>query len=167
MPSLIKPDNELSQIGLYRRKRKAKLRAEVYTLLGNKCVCCGEDREVFLTLDHIYNNGAWDRKRVGSNVERIYLRALERTWQYQILCRNCNWAKRFGVCPHQESPQARQPDDLAQDAKQRAAQVPAQEQRPEQEQGEQGDGNQHDGRHAQDHPLATAHRINLLTLRSR
>lgn len=101
MPSLIKSEEELDGRGLYERKRKAKLRLEVFTLLGNKCVCCGESREVFLTLDHVFNNGSWDRKRAAGNIELIYRRAFDRTWQYQILCRNCNWAKRFGPCPHQ------------------------------------------------------------------
>lgn len=101
MPSLIKPESELSEAGKKKRAVVRVLREKVYALLGGECVCCHEKREVFLTVDHILNNGAYERNKLCQfNQDTMYRRVLKNWTQYQLLCRNCNWAKRFGVCPH-------------------------------------------------------------------
>ena len=65
----------------YRDKRKSILDA-----LGNRCVCCGETEEIYLEIDHVFNDGSKDKapslKKIKENKER-----------YQILCCNCNRAK--------------------------------------------------------------------------
>lgn len=98
--SLIQEELEISHLALARRRRMTAIRERVFAAFGKQCACCGETQEVFLTLDHIYNNGARDRKVYHGNVDMIWRRALDVPWQFQILCRNCNWAKRYGVCPH-------------------------------------------------------------------
>jgi len=65
----------------YRDKRKSML-----DTLGNRCVCCGETEEIYLEIDHVFNDGSKDKapslKKIKENKER-----------YQILCCNCNRAK--------------------------------------------------------------------------
>jgi hypothetical protein len=39
----------------------AKFKRLAYDILGNKCACCGETNPVFLSLDHINNDGYIDR----------------------------------------------------------------------------------------------------------
>ena len=80
-------------------KREQKLRIEVYRLICNgqpKCACCGEAHIEFLTIDHIHGDGKIDRKTNG--VGQKYYNWLLKNGipeDIQILCLNCNWAKRF------------------------------------------------------------------------
>ena len=52
---------------LKRDKLRASLKEEVFKNYGNKCICCGENNLVFLTIDHISNNGSEHRKMVKTN----------------------------------------------------------------------------------------------------
>lgn len=83
------------------KTRLVAVRRAILKLYGGKCVCCGERNEVFLTLDHINNDGHRDRRQ-GLNGEML-CRALLKSPRrdLQLLCYNCNGAKgRIGVCPH-------------------------------------------------------------------
>ena len=71
-----------------------KRRLEMIAEMGGACVCCGETEPRFLQFDHINNDGHVDRKTAGRSI--YYKRPI------QLLCANCNAAKRFGICPHQE-----------------------------------------------------------------
>lgn len=89
------------------KSRLVSIRRAVFELYGNKCVCCGEENEVFLTLDHINNDGYKDRNtEKGYNSREMLLRGLAdkpRRNDLQILCFNCNFGRaRVGVCPHQD-----------------------------------------------------------------
>lgn len=94
--------------GEYSRRGTNKLRLETITAYGGKCKCCGESQPEFLTIDHIFNDGATDRKtlfrskRTGGTSMYSYLK--RNGWpkdRYQLLCYNCNCAKGFiGECPH-------------------------------------------------------------------
>ena len=68
---------------------------------GVRCACagCTETAEVFLTIDHINNDGAAHRRRVKGPIFR-WLKRHNYPPGFQVLCMNCNWAKRFGTCPH-------------------------------------------------------------------
>lgn len=70
---------------------------------GYKCACCGETEYEFLTIDHVNNDGAQHRSRVGSRgIYRDIVKQGFPAGPYQVLCMNCNWGKRrHGVCPHQ------------------------------------------------------------------
>ena len=60
-----------------------------------------EARKEFLQLDHINNDGAAHRKQFGPDlIKWAYLNACPKG--LQVLCANCNWAKRFGICSHQK-----------------------------------------------------------------
>jgi len=76
------------------RKSKAKLKSKVFDVYGRSCVRCGFADIRTLTLDHIRNNGAKERKAIGER--GVYRRSLEPEHQqdYQILCMNCQFIKR-------------------------------------------------------------------------
>lgn len=67
-----------------------------------RCVCCGEDKYEFLTIDHIVpGNGYYRTKATGENLYYILMRETTDRNTYQILCYNCNMGKRTRPdCPH-------------------------------------------------------------------
>jgi len=86
-----------------------KVRFEVlchYSTDPPKCACCGEDKLYFLSIDHIKGNGSEHRrkidpkKKMGGNGFVYWLKKNKFPKGYQILCYNCNFAKRQNkVCP--------------------------------------------------------------------
>lgn len=81
-----------------------KLRRDVFGIYDNKCRCCGEKREEFLTIDHVNGGGGQERKS-GFNIYLLRKRLLKSGVDpsYQILCMNCNFAKGIhGYCPHEK-----------------------------------------------------------------
>jgi len=84
-------------------KYRNKLRVDVISAYGNKCKCCGEDRLPFLQLDHKNDDGNKHRKEVGRTQVYIWARKNDYPDNLQVLCANCNTAKRFGICPHRDS----------------------------------------------------------------
>lgn len=67
------------------------------------CACCGEKEILFLTIDHINNNGNKERKELKKMGRTYYVWLRKNNYPdgLQVLCMNCNWAKgRFGLCPH-------------------------------------------------------------------
>ena len=90
----------------YRRRcqvSRHRQRLEVIEAYGGKCVCCGEAHPEFLTVDHVFNDGAEERKTEWSGTWYAKLKKLG--WpkdRYQLLCWNCNSSKGIhGYCPHQ------------------------------------------------------------------
>lgn len=86
-------------------KHRLKRKLECIEAYGGKCLCCGEEETVFLTLDHVDNNGAEHRKTLGTAKSGInlynYLKKNNFPKGFQVLCFNCNWAKsQVGGCPH-------------------------------------------------------------------
>lgn len=73
-----------------------------------ECACCGEKGLVFLSIDHIKGNGSEERRKIdpkgkrGGNGFVYWLKKNGWPKGYQILCYNCNFAKRQNTqCPHQ------------------------------------------------------------------
>ena len=61
--------------------------------MNGKCKCCGEKDLIYLQIDHVNNDGHVDRNKGSSNVTlRRYMQTPER---FQLLCANCNHAKRM------------------------------------------------------------------------
>lgn len=88
------------------RKRREKDRAvkqQIVDAYGGKCDCCGESQIEFLTIDHINNDGALHRRKVGKG-RRIYSDLIKIGCpknNYRLLCFNCNITRGFyGYCPH-------------------------------------------------------------------
>jgi len=71
---------------------------------GAICACCGETGLPFLTIDHIVPNGQHKRTGGGSQGGKnfyTWLRAHNYPPGFQVLCYNCNCAKRQSPeCPH-------------------------------------------------------------------
>lgn len=66
---------------------------DAYELLGNVCVCCGEDWFAYLEVDHINNDGAAFRKNNPSGDTIIDWILKHGTEGLQLLCANCHRAK--------------------------------------------------------------------------
>lgn len=85
------------------RRYAMKIRTQVLEHYGNRCACCGETENHFLSIDHINGGGTEHRKTIGSR--NIYRWLWKNNYPdgFQLLCYNCNLAKGFyGICPHQE-----------------------------------------------------------------
>ena len=87
---------EMERKSRFARYRKARL--EVLTHYGNgRCACvkCGFDDIRALSIDHINNDGAIDRKRhLGGTNFTFWLKRHGFPKGYQTLCMNCQWIKR-------------------------------------------------------------------------
>lgn len=96
-----------------KRKKNAlshyyRLQHEVVMAYGGyRCACCGESEPLFLTIDHVNNDGAEHRKIVGSlGGTRLYKWLRDRKFPigFQVLCMNCNQGRyrNGGICPHKQ-----------------------------------------------------------------
>ncbi len=90
----------------YRKMINAKVKREVlghYSSDRMSCACCGEGHIEFLSIDHINNDGAQQRKAfVGARSIYWWLKAREFPNGYRVLCYNCNLSLgHHGYCPHQ------------------------------------------------------------------
>lgn len=94
-----------------RQEQSRRIRLEIFSNYGGPiCRCCGETEFVFLTLDHINNDGAQHRRKVGTG-STFYKWVIANKFPkgLQVLCWNCNEAKRIlGSCPHRKGNHARQ-----------------------------------------------------------
>jgi len=93
-----------------RKRHNLKLKTEVLLHYGKgklECACCGEKEIKFLTIDHIDNDGAEERRKLGMGKggREFYCYLRKNNYpkkNYQVLCLNCNRAKYdYGICPHQ------------------------------------------------------------------
>lgn len=69
------------------------LRKAIFALYGAKCARCPWTDPRALQLDHKHGNGSHERKRLSTY--QIYKRVLAHPEDYQLLCANCNWLKRY------------------------------------------------------------------------
>ena len=76
------------------RRAKYRLREKLAEVFGRLCVICGFSDTRALTLDHILNNGAEERREIGER--GVYYRALKPKHQheYRVLCMNCQFITR-------------------------------------------------------------------------
>ena len=93
---------EAPEIAARTKAWKFKLKLRVFGAYGGKCVCCGEKELIFLSIDHVNNDGARHRKEVASGQLYRWLEKNNFPPNFQILCFNCNRAKYVngGLCPH-------------------------------------------------------------------
>jgi len=76
------------------RVRGAQLRDEVFSHYGCECVACGETEPLFLTLDHIENDGKEWRKVHNTGVSLYrWIKKHQYPAIFQTLCMNCNFGK--------------------------------------------------------------------------
>lgn len=88
-------------------QRKAKIDVMSHYSNGEiKCACCGVKEIVFLTIDHIKGDGnklRKEKKHKTGGMFYIWLRTNKYPEGLQVLCHNCNQAKRqLSHCPHKD-----------------------------------------------------------------
>ena len=96
------------RLNLKSKQFRWNLRVEAMNAYGGRCACCGEQDPHFLSIDHVHNDGASERRKHGYRCgDKFYAWLRRRGWpkgDYQVLCYNCNSAKaHYGVCPHQSA----------------------------------------------------------------
>lgn len=89
-----------------RDKYKLRIKREVLEFYGGRCFCCSEADLMFLTIDHVNDDGYKHRKELGGKSGLsfyLWLRRNDYPSGYQVACWNCNCARRLnnGICPHQ------------------------------------------------------------------
>lgn len=78
----------------YQKRYIAKLRRMALAILGRKCKRCGFSDERALQIDHPAGRKVQeDDAEHGSYY--VYKNVLARPLDYQLLCANCNWIKRY------------------------------------------------------------------------
>lgn len=103
-PESYRAANRKAHTAEYQKSRRDRTRAETYLHYGNCCSCCGEVGFLFLTLDHVNNDGKEHRAKYNG----IPMWEVARREGYpdtlRILCYNCNCgrARNGGTCPHQK-----------------------------------------------------------------
>ena len=87
------------------RRSYRKLKESVLQAYGGKCCRCGFDDRRALQVDHVHGGGNRQIRKLGGGAEVLRLiRKLNYPMDYQLLCANCNWIKRYeaqevAVCP--------------------------------------------------------------------
>lgn len=81
------------EIFAYKMRYNSELKFKVLKILGDKCIQCGESDWRCLQIDHINGNGANER-RIHSHFWMLR-QILAGSKDYQLLCANCNWKKKF------------------------------------------------------------------------
>lgn len=78
------------------RKRRILAKLEIFKFLGWKCSNCKIIDWRILQIDHIHGKGKIFRKSTGPNYYEKILKDLKNgSKNYQLLCANCNWIKRW------------------------------------------------------------------------
>jgi len=87
------------------RNSVKRAKNQVFTILGHKCVCCGETTKEFLSLDHILGRGGKIRRGKRGKGRAYWTEILKEGVpkdKYRTLCFNCNLSRGFlGYCPHE------------------------------------------------------------------
>lgn len=84
------------KLNQYQRNYIVKLKMKVFEKLGNKCVRCGITDIRVLQIDHVHGHGNKDRIGLNRSQFYYYRKVLADTeGNYQILCANCNWIKKY------------------------------------------------------------------------
>ena len=90
------------------KRNQDRCREEVYGAYGGyRCNCCNETERMFLSIDHVHNDGAEERRsgKYNGGGSAFYAWLCKNNFPpgYQVLCMNCQVGKHKngGVCPHQ------------------------------------------------------------------
>ena len=79
-----------------KRIQASGYRKALLELLGGECVRCGFSDRRTLQVDHINGGGLKATKKlVGMKNVAIMREILGGSQEYQLLCANCNWIKRY------------------------------------------------------------------------
>lgn len=81
---------------IYYSEYRDKIKVEMITAYGGKCLHCGESDPIVLSIDHIFNDGHVDKKAGIEGGFKLYQKLKRLNWpkdRYQLLCFNCNYRK--------------------------------------------------------------------------
>lgn len=103
----------LEKTNEYEKRFRIKIKNQVFDYYGNACNCCYENYFKYLVIDHINGGGCKHRNELNLKANKFYKWLLKLIQQktldgykikdFQILCRNCNWAKGSKIgkyCPN-------------------------------------------------------------------
>jgi len=100
--SQIKSEEDRLAYNAYMRVKNKEywqsIRDEIFSLLGGKCVKCGYADKRALQIDHVKGGGTKEMLKTRSSYthyKNILQAIKEGSTEYQILCANCNWIKRY------------------------------------------------------------------------
>ena len=85
----------------YNRAHISRLTDAIHSAFGNKCKNCGFSDRRALQIDHINGGGHKERVSKGTKtmlrdtVKLLRENPAQFFSQYQLLCANCNWIKRY------------------------------------------------------------------------
>jgi len=100
-PRLGKEDYAEVMVQIRRMSREQRIRLLLLEKFGSRCKKCGNNDYRVLQLDHVRNNRGEERKKF-KNIRTVYRNILDGILpkeDYQLLCANCNWIKRFDCSP--------------------------------------------------------------------
>lgn len=81
----------------YCNTRHREIKDAAYEKYGGYiCKWCSTTDRVVLSIDHVNNDGSKHRKEIGTPTILDWLKKNNYPPGFQILCRNCNWAKAQG-----------------------------------------------------------------------
>lgn len=103
----VQPTNGVTRCSECRNKfnlRRLQNKIDAINTYGVVCQCCGENNIHFLTIDHVNNDGAAHRKKIGNSGGSSFYSWIKKQGYpsgFQTMCFNCNMSKGFlGVCAH-------------------------------------------------------------------
>jgi len=90
-------------------QRSRRMKETVLNHYGHICNWpkCGVKDSDMLSIDHVYNDGAVDRKKIGGSGNVFYNFLIQNNFpegRYQILCHNHQWKKRMILLRSEELP---------------------------------------------------------------
>ncbi len=96
------PEKQREYKAKYDCDRLIEYKRMVFDHYGARCICCGEDTLLFLTIDHKNNDGAEHRRQMKQAT--LYEAVVKMGFpdSFQIMCLNCNRGRWLngGMCPH-------------------------------------------------------------------
>jgi hypothetical protein len=91
-----------AQLNAANKRRRREDRETVLWHYGAECSCCGETELMFLTMDHVNDDGAEHRRQVPP--DKLYRWIIKSGFpdSFRVLCYNCNCgrSRNGGECPH-------------------------------------------------------------------
>jgi hypothetical protein len=77
-----------------KRIERIKIKLEMIQAYGGKCVICSEQHPFFLVLDHVENNGSYEKERGTDFYKKLKKLGFPKEG-LQLLCHNCNARKEY------------------------------------------------------------------------
>jgi len=91
---------------LITKKYRIKYKLDALEKYGKVCYCCGQDNYLFLSIDHILNNGREESRKLKYNSIYLWLKQNNHPDRndLRVACYNCNCGRNItkGECPHKK-----------------------------------------------------------------